>query len=285
MKHIPADLKTLIKKAIKEDIGSGDITTLATIPQSDTGSLVLVAKQQGIVCGLAVFSEVFKLLDSSTKIRLFKKDGDRIRAGEQVAVVSGNLRALLSGERVALNFLQRLSGIATYTRRFVDAARPYPLKIYDTRKTTPLWRSLEKYAVRIGGAYNHRFGLYDMILIKDNHIDACGGIVEAVNRARAYHRSRRLKVKIGVEVRTIRELRSVIPLKVDLILVDNMPISQIRRVVELLGGANRPELEVSGGITLRKIRRLAELGVRRISIGALTHSAPAMDFSLKLLSK
>ena len=210
MKHIPADLKTLIKKAIEEDIGSGDITTLATIPQSDTGSLVLVAKQQGIVCGLAVFSEVFKLIDSSTKIRLFKKDGDRVRAGEQVAVVSGKLRALLSGERVALNFLQRLSGIATYTRRFVDAARPYPLKIYDTRK---------------------------------------------------------------------------IPLKVDLLLVDNMPISQIRRVVELIGGANRPELEVSGGVTLRKIRRLAELGVRRISIGALTHSAPAMDFSLKLLSK
>lgn len=282
MRHIPKELKTLIKKALKEDIGSGDITSRATIAQTETGKLVLVAKQQGVVCGLAVFSEVFKLIEPSTKIRFFKKDGDEVRAGDQVAVLSGNLRALLSGERVALNFLQHLSGIATYTRRFVNAVKPYPVKIYDTRKTTPLWRWLEKYAVRIGGGYNHRFGLYDMILIKDNHIDACGGIVEAVNRAKAYCGSRGLKVKIGVEVRTIKELESVLPLKVDLILVDNMPINWIRRVLKIMRDAKRPELEVSGGITLRKIKRLAELGVRRVSIGALTHSAPAMDFSLKL---
>lgn len=282
MRHIPKELKTLIKKALKEDIGSGDITSRATIAQTETGKLVLVAKQQGVVCGLAVFSEVFKLIEPSTKIRFFKKDGDEVRAGDQVAVLSGNLRALLSGERVALNFLQHLSGIATYTRRFVNAVKPYPVKIYDTRKTTPLWRWLEKYAVRIGGGYNHRFGLYDMILIKDNHIDACGGIVEAVNRAKAYCGSRGLKVKIGVEVRTIKELESVLPLKVDLILVDNMPINWIRRVLKIMRDAKRPEIEVSGGITLRKIKRLAELGVRRVSIGALTHSAPAMDFSLKL---
>ena len=272
--------KGLLYKALEEDIGPGDVTSRATIDADLSGKLVLDAKQRGIVCGLSVFAAVFTLVDPGTTIRFIAHDGDPVRPGQRIAIVHGKIRSLLAAERVALNFLQRLSGIATFTHRFVKAVKPYPLKIYDTRKTTPLFRRLEKYAVRTGGGYNHRFGLYDMILIKDNHIDACGGIIDAVNRARDYGRSHDSTIKIGVEVRSIRELQKALPLKVDLILLDNMRLDQIRRAIELVGSARKPELEISGGITLRRLRRLAEAGVRRVSIGALTHSAPALDFSL-----
>ncbi len=271
---------SLLRKALEEDIGSGDVTSMSTIPAAQRGTCVLHAGQRGILCGLDVFARVFTLVNNSTKVEFHKQDGDRVHNGDRVATLRGRIRSLLSAERVALNFLQRLSGIATFTRRFVEEVAPHRLKIFDTRKTTPLWRRFEKYAVRTGGGYNHRFGLYDMILIKDNHIDACGGIKEAVERAKEFCSSQRQKIPIGVEARSIKELRQLMALNVDLVLLDNMRLDQIRRALAIVGSAPKPELEISGGVTLRKMRHLARVGVRRVSIGALTHSAPAVDFSL-----
>lgn len=279
MENLLKKIVFLLKQALEEDIGEGDVTTEATIPDHLQGKLVVKVKAPGIICGLSVFEKLYQLLDRSVLVNILKKDGDRLNAGDRVAIVSGPLRSLLTGERVALNFLQRLSGIATFTARFVTIANRYGIKVYDTRKTTPLWRALEKYAVRIGGGYNHRFGLYDMILIKDNHIDACGDIVNAVAKAVAYNQKQRRKLKIGVEVRTLAELHAILPFPVDLILLDNMPLKTIRKAMAIIGRAEKPEVEVSGGITLKRLKALGQAGVRRVSIGALTHSAPALDIA------
>lgn len=279
MKNLLKKIVPLLKQALEEDIGKGDVTTEATIPDHLQGKLVVKVKAPGIICGLPVFEKLYQLLDRRVLVNSLKKEGDRVNAGDKVAIVSGPLRSLLAGERVALNFLQRLSGIATFTGRFVTVANRYGIKIYDTRKTTPLWRALEKYAVRIGGGYNHRSGLYDMILIKDNHIDACGDIVSAVAKAVAYNQKQRRKLKIGVEVRTLAELHAILSFPVDLILLDNMPLATIRKAMAIMGRAEKPEVEVSGGVTLKRLKALGQAGVRRVSIGALTHSAPALDIA------
>lgn len=271
----------LLRQALAEDVGSGDLTSLATIPQLACGKLILIAKAEGIICGLRLLKEIFQILDRGIRINFFKKDGEWVKVGEEVAIIKGKVRSLFAGERLALNFLQRLSGIATFTRRFVEAGKPYGMKIYDTRKTTPLWRQLEKYAVRVGGGMNHRHGLYDMILIKGNHIDACGGIVPAVQRALEFRRSLLRKIKLGVEVRSIAELRSILPFGPDLIMLDNMRLAEISSALSLIGGAKKPELEISGGITIERIPQLGRLGVRRVSVGAITHSAPALNLSFK----
>jgi nicotinate-nucleotide pyrophosphorylase (carboxylating) len=281
MKRISPGLKKLLRMAVKEDLGSGDVTSLATIPASAMGYMTLFAKEEGIIAGLPVFKEVHKLVDSSTRVELQLNDGSRVTPGVEVANLTGRMRSLLAAERLSLNFMQRLSGIATFTGKFVEAAQPYKMKIYDTRKTTPLWRELEKYAVTIGGGCNHRFGLYDMILIKDNHIDTCGGIEEAAHKAIEYRRTRRKGIKIAVEVRSLWELPSILSLDIDLVLLDNMSVRRIRRAIEIIGNRNKPEIEISGRITLNRISKLGQAGVRRVSVGALTHSAPALDLSLK----
>ena len=280
MKDVFPNLDKVLKSALDEDIGTGDITSESVIPPGKNGLLVLVAKAKGVICGLPVFARIHTLIDKDTAITLFKNDGDVVMPGDEIALIKGNLRSLLAAERVSLNFLQRLSGIASLTRKFVEKVRPYGLKIYDTRKTTPLLRQLEKYAVRCGGGHNHRFGLYDMILLKDNHIDACGGIEQAIIKAQSYRRKTKSRVKIAVEVRSLSDMVAVLPFEVDLVLLDNMTYKQIRNVLRMVDDHKKPEIEVSGGITLKTISRLAEIGVRRVSIGALTHSAPALDLSL-----
>jgi nicotinate-nucleotide pyrophosphorylase (carboxylating) len=267
-----------IRRALAEDIGKGDVTTQRLLKADQRGCVHIVAKANGVLCGLPVVQYVFHCLDSRIHIECLKRDGERVRPGEAVARIRGHLRPILSGERVALNFLQHLSGIATQTARFVKAVRGTGTKIYDTRKTTPLWRGLEKYAVWTGGGYNHRMSLFDMILIKDNHVDSVGGIAVAIARARA-HKKR--AVPIAVEARTLKEVREAVAGRSDLILLDNMSIRQVREALTMAEG--KAEIEVSGGIYLARAKKIARLGVSRISIGSLTHSAPALDFSLRYI--
>ncbi len=265
-----------IRRALAEDIGKGDVTSLRLVKANQQGRAHIVAKADGVLCGMPVVQCVFHCLDPRLRIECLGRDGRQVRRGEVVARIRGRVRPILSGERVALNFLQHLSGIATQTAQFVAAVRGSNTKIYDTRKTTPLWRGLEKYAVRTGGGHNHRMGLFDMILIKDNHIDAVGGIGPAVARARK-KRGRR----IGVEARTLEEVREAVTSQADLILLDNMPIHRIRQALRI--GKGKTEIEVSGGINIARAKKMASLGVSRLSIGALTHSAPALDFSLEYI--
>jgi len=265
-----------IRRALAEDIGKGDVTSLRLVKANQQGRAHIVAKADGVLCGMPVVQCVFHCLDPRLRIECLGRDGKQVRRGEVVARLRGRVRPILSGERVALNFLQHLSGIATQTARFVAAMRGSNTKIYDTRKTTPLWRGLEKYAVRTGGGYNHRMGLFDMILIKDNHIDAVGGIGPAVARAR-----KKRGLRIGVEARTLEEVREAVTSQADLILLDNMPIHRIRQALRI--GKGKTEIEVSGGINIARAKKMASLRVSRLSIGALTHSAPALDFSLEYI--
>ncbi|MGQ9734650.1 MAG: carboxylating nicotinate-nucleotide diphosphorylase [Candidatus Bipolaricaulia bacterium] len=267
----------LIERALAEDLGPGDVTTEAIIPEGALGEGVILAKAGGVLSGLPVAGEVFRRVDPEILFTPEAQDGEPVAPGELVARLSGPLRGLLTGERVALNFLCRLSGIATLTSRFVEAIAPYRAVILDTRKTTPGWRALEKYAVRCGGGRNHRMGLYDMVLIKDNHIAAAGSITAAVERARAAG----VRLPIEVEVRTLEELEEALALGVDRILLDNMDLATLREAVALSKG--QAELEASGGISLENVAEVAATGVDYISIGALTHSAPALDLSLELL--
>ena len=267
-----------IRRALAEDIGKGDVTSLGLVKANQQGRAHIVAKADGVLCGMPVVQCVFHCLEPRLRIECLKRDGEQVRRGEVVARIRGRVHPILSGERVALNFLQHLSGIATQTARFVAAVRGSNTKIYDTRKTTPLWRGLEKYAVRTGGGYNHRMGLFDMILIKDNHIDAVGGIGPAVARVRA---RKKRGLRIGVEARTLEEVREAVASHADLILLDNMPIHQIRQALRI--GKGQTEIEVSGGINIARAKKMASLGVSRISIGSLTHSAPALDFSLEYI--
>lgn len=267
----------LIQRALDEDVGRGDITTDATVPPELRGIGKLKAKQELVVCGLGVFGAVFSSLDPSAIIAQYARDGDEVREGQVLASVTSSFSKLLKAERVALNFIQRLSGIATLTRSYVEKTHGFKTKILDTRKTTPLLRHLEKYAVKTGGAQNHRSGLYDQILIKDNHIAACGHSAKlAVERVRACHPGK----KIVIEVSSPDQIPELIPLGVDRFLLDNMSKDAIVRCLERVKG--KATVEVSGGVTLDQVRAFCELGVDYISVGALTHSARAADLNFKV---
>lgn len=270
-------LDPLIELAFEEDIGIGDITTDAIVPSTQMGVGTLLAKSAGIVAGLPVAERVFEKLDPTLTFRRLVKDSEAVVAGTPIAEVQGTAQTILIGERTALNFLQRLSGIATFTARFVEAVAEYDTKIVDTRKTAAGWRAVQKYAVRIGGAQNHRFGLYDGVLIKDNHIVAAGGIGNAVQRAR---QTVPHTAKIEVEVETVEQVDEALEAGADILLLDNMPPGIMARVVQAVG--NRAVTEASGGITLDSVKAVAATGVDFISVGALTHSAMPMDISLNL---
>lgn len=270
------EIDQIIRNALQEDIGPGDLTTELTIEPGHESRARLIAKADGVVAGLPVFTRVFALLDPDVRIECKKNDGDIVTKGDILAVLSGSTHPILSGERVALNLLQRLSGIATMTRRCVDTMASDHTHLVDTRKTTPGLRMLEKYAVRVGGGQNHRYNLSDCVLIKDNHIRAAGGITPAVQRARSGIGH---TVKIEVEVETMEQLREALAAGADIIMLDNMDIAAMRQAVELVGG--RAVTEASGNIGLSNIREVAATGVDVISMGALTHSAPALDISLK----
>ncbi len=267
----------LIDLAFEEDIGIGDITTEATVPPSQKGIGTLFAKSDGVIAGLPVVERTFEKLNSGLTFTPFANDGDAVQAGDSIAEVQGNAKAILIGERTALNFLQRLSGVATLTSQFVNAVVDYDVKIVDTRKTTPGWRAIQKYAVCVGGGHNHRFGLYDGVLIKDNHIVAAGGITQAVQRAR---RATPHTVKIEIEVETIEQATEALKAKADILLLDNMPLEMMTHVVQQVG--DLAVTEASGGITLDRVKAVAATGVDFISVGALTHSAIPMDISLTL---
>ena len=273
----PRALDPLIELAFEEDIGIGDITTDATVPSTRKGIGTFLAKSEGIVAGLPVAERVFEKLDPTLTFHTLVNDGDPVGVGTPIAEVQGSAKSILIGERTALNFLQRLSGIATLTARFVEAVADYDTKIVDTRKTAAGWRAVQKYAVRVGGAQNHRFGLYDGVLIKDNHIVAAGGITNAVQRARQVvpHTA-----KIEVEVETVEQVNEALEAGADILLLDNMPPGIMQRVVQEV--EDRAVTEASGGITLDKVKTVAATGVDLISVGALTHSAMPMDISLTL---
>ena len=270
--------KKLIRLSLEEDIGAGDVTTDALIEPDRGATAVILAKESLVLAGLRVAQEVFTTLDTAMSFDTTFQDGDRVETGDEILTIYGKLRALLTGERTALNFLQRLSGIATLTRQYVDRVAGSNVRLTDTRKTTPGWRRLEKYAVKIGGAYNHRFGLYDGILIKDNHIVACGGISEAVARVR---NNRAQLLRIEVEVSDLNQVKEALENGVDVIMLDNMNLSDIKKTVRLVAG--RASVEVSGGVVLDTLAEIANTGVDIISIGALTHSARAVDISMRVV--
>ena len=267
----------LIELAIAEDVGSGDITTEATISDAQIARGTIVAQTSGIIAGLPIADRVFQKIDPSLEFQTFVNDGQSVEGMTPVANVSGAASSILTTERIVLNFLQRLSGTATLTAQFVAVAAGFPVKIIDTRKTTAGWRTIQKYAVRVGGGYNHRFGLYDGVLIKDNHIIAAGGIAQAVERARsiAPHTS-----KIEIEVETLNQVEEALQAKADILLFDNMPVGLMEAAVARVAG--RAITEASGGITLDKVEAVATTGVDLISVGALTHSAIPLDISLDL---
>lgn len=277
MFKISKTTQSLIQKALREDIGRGDATTHYFIPPKEEAEAHIIAKQEGILCGISVVETVFKIVDPALEIIAQAKDGTHVGLKQEVFVIKGLLRSILMAERVALNFLARLSGISTLTSKYVAQVNGTQARIYDTRKTTPLWRELEKYAVRVGGGYNHRFGLYDQVLIKENHW------VSIKDDQLLKEKIRKIKKRkfTEIEVCNLDELKRVLPSGAHAILLDNFSVSQIREAVRITKEFNPNQaLEASGGVTLDNIREIAETGVHRISIGALTHSAPAFDFSL-----
>ena len=270
----------IIERTLQEDLGDGDHTSLATIPEGSTGKARLIIKDDGILCGVPVAEKVFARVDPSLVLEIFIRDGSAVEKGNIVLSVEGNARSILAAERTVLNFMQRLSGIATYTHRMVKAIEGTSAKILDTRKTTPLLRELEKYAVRTGGAANHRKGLYDMILIKDNHVDYASGILNAIRSANEYLAQTGRKLKIEIEVRNFTELIEVVNHGgVDRIMLDNFTPEDAATAVKLIEG--RYETEASGGIQLGNIRQYAMAGVDFISVGGLTHRFSSLDMSLK----
>ena len=277
---LPPGAEELIDRALAEDIGTGDHTTLATIPEGAKGSARLLVKQAGVLAGMELAEAIALRFDQKLQVRPYLMDGALVAPGDVAFHINGPERSILMVERVLLNFMQRLSGIATLTRKFVDAVEGTRCTILDTRKTTPTLRAMEKWAVRIGGGGNHRHGLYDMILIKDNHHDRAGGIVHAIEAARAYLSRTGLSLPIEVEVRGLDELELVLRSGgVQRVMLDNFSPMVLRKAVELV--SRRFETEASGGITLDAVRAFAETGVDFISVGALTHSAPSLDLSLK----
>ncbi len=264
--------------ALKEDITSEDVSTNSVMPNFQLGEVDLICKQDGVICGLQVFSRVFELLDENTTIKLFVNDGDEVEKGMLLAKVTGDIRVLLCGERTALNYLQRMSGIATYTHSIVQLLKGTNIRLLDTRKTTPNNRIFEKYAVKVGGGNNHRYNLTDGVLLKDNHIGAAGGVKEAVAMAKAYASFVR---KIEVEVETLDMVREAVEAGADIIMLDNMSHDMMKEAIDIIDG--RAQVEVSGNVTKENIAQLFNLSVDFVSSGALTHSAPIMDISLKNL--
>ena len=268
----------LILSALREDITSEDITTNSVMREYQLGEVELICKQDGVIAGLDVFKRTFELLDSKTEVTFTKKDGDTVKNGDKIGVVRGDIRVLLSGERTALNYLQRMSGIATYTRSIADLLKGSKTKLLDTRKTTPNMRVFEKYAVKVGGGYNHRYNLSDGILLKVNHIGAAGGVKEAVQMAKEYAPFVR---KIEIEVENLDMLKEALDAGADIIMLDNMSVEDMKEAVKLVSG--KAETECSGNVTKENVERLVDIGVDYISSGALTHSSPILDLSLKNL--
>ena len=268
----------LLRMALQEDITSEDVSTNAVMPTATRGTVDLIAKEDGVIAGLDIYARVFTILDEKTEISFFCKDGDEVKKGELMATVTGDIRVLLSGERVALNYLQRMSGIATYTRQVSKLLEGSKVTLLDTRKTTPNCRVFEKYAVRVGGGCNHRYNLSDGVLLKDNHIGAAGSVTKAVQMAKAYAPFVR---KIEIEVETLEQVREAVEAGADIIMLDNMTPEVMRQAVELIDG--RAQTECSGNITKENIQKIREIGVDFVSSGALTHSAPILDISMKNL--
>ncbi len=273
-------LNILIEAACKEDIGEGDHSTLSSIPNDERGKAELIIKQNGVLAGVAVAEKIFQSREPSAVFSFFKSDGDIMKAGEKAFEVEAYVHTILQVERIVLNCMQRMSGIATLTRQYADKLKDYKTRILDTRKTTPNFRVLEKEAVRIGGGMNHRFGLYDMIMLKDNHIDYCGGIEKAIEKAYRYIQTNKPGLKIEIETRTINDIKKVVAYgKIDRILLDNFTVEQLTEALKLIDG--RYETEASGGINLDNIIEYASTGVDYISVGALIHQAKSLDLSLK----
>lgn len=268
----------LIKMALREDISNEDVSTNSVMLDYELGTVQLICKQDGIICGLWVFERTFKLLDASTQVTFFAKDGDGVKKGQLVAEIVGDIRVLLSGERVALNYLQRMSGIATYTHQMVSLLKGSKTRLLDTRKTTPNMRIFEKYAVKVGGGCNHRYNLSDGILLKDNHIGAAGGVKNAVLKAKQYASFVR---KIEVETETLEQVAEALEAGADIIMLDNMSKEDMKAAVKMIGG--RALTECSGNVTRENIAQIIDTGVDFVSSGALTHSAPILDLSLKNL--
>ena len=268
----------LIRMALQEDITSEDVSTNAVMPTATKGTVELIAKEDGVIAGLDIYARVFTILDEKTEIDFHCKDGDEVKKGELMATVTGDIRVLLSGERVALNYLQRMSGIATYTHSVAMLLEGTKTKLLDTRKTTPNCRVFEKYAVRVGGGCNHRYNLSDGVLLKDNHIGAAGSVTKAIQMAKAYAPFVR---KIEIEVETLEQVKEAVEAGADIIMLDNMTPEVMKQAVELIDG--RAQTECSGNITKENIQKIREIGVDFVSSGALTHSAPILDISMKNL--
>lgn len=268
----------LLLQALSEDITSEDITTNSVMREAMAGEVQLICKQDGIIAGLQIFERVFQLLDDTVEVEFYCKDGDFVTAGQLMALVKGDIRALLSGERVALNYLQRMSGIATYTNSIARLLKGSKTKLLDTRKTTPNMRIFEKYAVKVGGGYNHRYNLSDGILLKDNHIGAAGSVTKAIQMAKEYSPFVR---KIEIEVENLDMVKEAVEAGADIIMLDNMTPEMMKEAISIIDG--RAETECSGNVTRENVERLLDIGVDYISSGALTHSAPIMDISLKNL--
>ena len=268
----------LIRMALQEDITSEDVSTNAVMPTATKGTVELIAKEDGVIAGLDIYARVFTILDEKTEIDFHCKDGDEVKKGELMATVTGDIRVLLSGERVALNYLQRMSGIAKYTRQVAKLLEGSKVTLLDTRKTTPNCRVFEKYAVRVGGGCNHRYNLSDGVLLKDNHIGAAGSVTKAIQMAKAYAPFVR---KIEIEVETLEQVKEAVEAGADIIMLDNMTPEVMKQAVELIDG--RAQTECSGNITKENIQKIREIGVDFVSSGALTHSAPILDISMKNL--
>ena len=268
-----------IINTLKEDITSEDVSTNAVMPENKNGKADLICKQDGIICGLDVFERTFKILDESSRFEANFKDGDEVKKGDLIGVIYGDIKAILSGERTALNYLQRMSGIATMTREYVNELKGYKTILLDTRKTTPNMRPFEKHAVTVGGATNHRYNLSDGVLLKDNHIGAAGSVTRAIEMAKAYAPFVR---KIEIETETLEQVQEAVDAGADIIMLDNMDNETMRKAVALIDG--RAQTECSGNVNKERLKEIAEVGVDFVSCGALTHSAPIMDVSLKNLA-
>lgn len=282
MKSFDEQLQHLVTEALQEDVGDGDHSTLSCIDAAQKGKAVLKIKQDGILAGVAVAEKIFRLIEPAVSIDVFKKDGEPMKVGEKAFEVTASIHTILTCERLVLNCMQRMSGIATLTHRYTDQLKGYKTKLLDTRKTTPNFRLLEKEAVRIGGGTNHRFGLFDMIMLKDNHIDYCGGIEKAIDKAHAYILTQKPELKIEVETRSLDDVRKVCKMgkgKVLRIMLDNFSPAQIKEALAMIDGAF--ETEASGGINLSNIQEYAATGVDYVSVGGLIHQAQSVDLSLK----
>lgn len=268
-----------ILNTLKEDITSEDVSTNAVMPEDKQGKAELICKQNGIICGLDIFKRTFELIDRTSRFEANFKDGDRVHKGDLLGIIYGDIKAILSGERTGLNYLQRMSGIATLTREYMDELKGYSTTLLDTRKTTPNMRPFEKYAVTVGGATNHRYNLSDGVLLKDNHIGAAGSITKAIQMAKAYAPFVR---KIEIETETLEQVKEALDAGADIIMLDNMDNETMKKAVEMIGG--KAQTECSGNVTKARLKEIAEIGVDFVSCGALTHSAPIMDVSLKNLT-